>query len=192
MSIDAIDDRLGKLKFDLSDGLNLGKRNVAGRYVPHVHRIVLTRLAEYTRWAIFVHEVMHGLSGHAGLLMEELDGDGYADYVSLKVGLGVGYDGRSEFLHWLNEAVTEQITQDLLNGRELLSGNCDNGSYITERKKLNDLIVKGVPKNLIIRAYFEDYDAASRGHKMPAMRELMRVSNELLGKGGLFRFHTEK
>lgn len=184
ISIDGLGDRLNNLNIGFVDGMKSKLSYVWGSYSSQFHLIELsTAIPENHRWNTFVHEVLHSLGG----MISSVEEDKYGNRVvrSIKCGLGIKSEGGDTLFSWLDEAVTEQITQDLLNGRELLGGDFDGVSYQKERKLLKRLIDDGIPKELFIQVYFENYDAARSGHKTPALRKLFRMCNERFGKGYL-------
>ncbi len=83
-------------------------------------------------------------------------------------------DKKKARFRWLNEAITERITIDLL-------GESD-GSYDTEREVLQGLIDRGIPREELYRAYFENYDAKA-AVPIPAWKKLTETIKEIYPEG---------
>ncbi len=86
--------------------------------------------------------------------------------------------------HWLNEAVTETVTLNLLS-RE------NSASYVPERELLDLLLKKGgkkLPQQLFIDAYFESYDPEKPvDEHIPAWKKLYAEINEAYRPGFLLQ-----
>lgn len=105
---------------------------------------------------VFVHEVLHYLSGKT-IVAEKIDPYDIYDYEVKQVGLKhVG--AAKERLRWLNEAVTEFLTRELIN-----TSSSFTDSYNKEIELFNLLCTSGrseIPKSTFIQAYFENYDSS--------------------------------
>lgn len=179
-----LDLRLSTLTIDGVDGMSVTHLDLWGSYEPVAHHVELSSLVPADDlFSTFVHEMVHALSGRVVLRKHYYFGTSYE--WALKSGLHIGQVSRPKQFSWLDEAVTEQIAQDLLNGRKFLSGNCTEGLYLNERSLLTLLIASGIPRELFVQAYFENYGSDSSVHKTPALRELFRRFNERFGRGFL-------
>lgn len=105
-----------------------------------------------------------------------------------RVGLHFGdYASKVNFrFRWLNEAVTEDLSVELLSASNL---PISHGSYLKERQLLKYLTAGPrplVPDRLLLQAYFEHYDP-HRQNRIPKWKKLM----EHLSKKGHPRLFVE-
>lgn len=142
---------------------------------------------------VYTHEMTHGLSGRTIFQYNRLDGDS-RDHQHQRVGLRFSNtvvtpegkilddNDRKISLVWLNEAVTEEIAIELM-------GVVDSDSYGQERKLLKDLYAKGLSKQLLYAAYFENRDTtATMGNQLPAWRALVEHCNQTFKDQGGIRY----
>ncbi len=144
------------------------------------------RIPKDREYGVFAHEMLHALSGEI-LGIEDMDEDIPERYRknhvhSLSLGLRFGSTRNSNSLQrlvWLNEAMTERITVRFL-GKE-------TPHYTDFRNLLGFLIEHGVPEDLFVSAYFEDFDPDSDAHRLPHMRELFKKTNTVFCEGFLIK-----
>lgn len=95
---------------------------------------------------------------------------------------------------WLNEAVTEWVALELSGYQGYTTAGSYKGSssYPSERKELDRLFGRGLEKDLVLLAYFEDIqsDQASSGDGKHYARLVQRI-NELEGKDGFTKLEYE-
>ncbi len=197
VSKEQIEERLNGLQFKAVDELTAVLNEMWGDFQSEQHLIRLsTDIPPESRWVVFVHEVMHAVSGQmenkVTAIYEEED-EMFADdptmirYEVTKVGTHFNNptknfespDRDRLQLYWLNEAITEQITGEMVETGAT--------SYEDERELLGLFIAAGIPKDVFYSAYFESYtDKQVRGeHKLPHTKSLFTTTNKLLGKGFL-------
>ncbi|MES3005448.1 MAG: hypothetical protein V4664_00715 [Patescibacteria group bacterium] len=93
------------------------------------------------------HEMIHALSGRSIVIDNQ--------YHMPHERLGVE-ENETGFNKWLNEAITEQLTQDLKGKRH----NYIQGSYQHERELYKQLLQR-IPEELFLKAYFENTETDS-------------------------------
>ncbi|MEK7532529.1 MAG: hypothetical protein AAB579_02920 [Patescibacteria group bacterium] len=192
-----INERLGILKFSAIDEFSTSLAEMWGDFQANTHTVRLSvNIPPDKRWKVFVHEMFHALSGqHEVGFFDEFPE--FNMYGMAKVGThfgdpfsgvrGMESDGRRKnkrrpVLHWLNEALTEAVTRDVLGDQYR------HGTYVQERALLDVLKHAGVPSDILYRAYFENYAVKPAGeHRSPAMKELFQKTNELFGDGFLVK-----
>lgn len=142
------------------------------------------------RESIYTHEMMHLLSGRSMLAIEvsqsslspdvTMDiGDENSDMIlHQRIGLGIG----NQFI-WLNEAMTEVLTMELLQNESRI--------YSKEREVLQLLRTSGksaIPDYLFKNAYFENYDPSKpQGQRVLKWQALYRAINEAYKPGFLIK-----
>ncbi|OGK20191.1 hypothetical protein A3D80_01035 [Candidatus Roizmanbacteria bacterium RIFCSPHIGHO2_02_FULL_40_13b] len=176
--------------------------DVGGRYHPSTNTIFLFITPEesvpYT--FAFTHELLHGLSGITSLghvAENEYNEEVIHDIDLQRVGLRFDHPDelyrtknhaekeRMPRFHWLNEAVTDELTSLFFSGFPL--------SYINERKILGDLALAMRDRNpdqnpylLFYNAYLEDYNSsAPLGKRVPHWHTLQRAITDTFGQGFL-------
>lgn len=133
-----------------------------------------------------IHELMHlGAGEHDITEVYSDDECGYEDRRNMTLRSGFHFEQTGDKLlkkhpldfQWLNEATTEMITLDILNK--------ETGSYAEYRAFVQTLLEMGLSKEVLYRAYFENYDLARVGHRVPSLQNLFKETNRLFGNGFL-------
>ncbi|MEK7561879.1 MAG: hypothetical protein AAB541_03390, partial [Patescibacteria group bacterium] len=157
------------------------------------------------RYHTFVHEMLHALSGVT--ILKKTHGEDEEDALSVDLSLGMeaSYEPQRGGLHisgkpldvvrhrgrfmiltqerfgWLNEAITEALTLELVDEKE--------GAYQSNRELLE--LIEGTmfgtvkdPRFLFVRAYFENYEPQDE-YRIPAWKELNRAVNKAFGLEGV-------
>lgn len=136
----------------------------------------------------YAHEAIHVLSG-----MTILRQKGKGIRIQ-RVGLGFQMSGsRSseegvqkpipDRLGWLNEAITEEISQSLV---PRMFGD---ESYVNECRLLQDLYRMGLSQHILYAAYFENRDVdAEIGKQLPAWKTFVDHCNEIFKSQGGIRY----
>lgn len=131
-------------------------------------------------YKIYVHEIMHALSGKT--VRVEVEGDYESMLKPDRVGLRIINKFR-----WLNEAITESVTQ--------LMYDKGGDSYVNERKLLDYIIQKsGVPLQDFYNAYFEHYNPEEKDTDNGAIsnwKKLNQKLNSTLGERFLVHLDDE-
>lgn len=129
----------------------------------------------------YVHEMLHFLSGRTLLTREYPEDPEYLGEVTHQR-IGLQYNAPNPRFRWLNEAVTENLTMQFMNGK-------DNDVYKQERELMELLRTKGktvLPEHLFIDAYFENYDPELPiKDRIPAWKKLQQVLNDAYEPGFL-------
>lgn len=188
ISIRFINERLAALKYIAVDPAQTFFKEKWGDFDERNHIIRLsTDIPKEDRFQAFVHEVIHALSGQIETLaLDEGSGElevtegpyeiANGDYDQLKSGLAL-----KNKLSWLNEALTEHITHELVG---------KSYAYTNERELLDLIVGHGVPLHALFAAYFENNTSEMKGHKFPATGELFGMTNKLFGTGFLMKLDT--
>jgi len=192
---DTLERRLAATKVVIADALRADlTADAGGQYrvaddVASISQQDFKRLGE----EIYTHEIMHALSGKT-LYAEKSIVDEYSDeknkyYYTNKYGrLGLMINGKHERFRWLNEAVTETLT------RELIDTAPDRPQYSqvvykSERELLELLMIRGkyqIDLKLFTDAYFENYDPTlPREKRIPAWKTLYKTISEAYSPGFL-------
>jgi hypothetical protein len=95
---------------------------------------------------IYDHEMLHAVSGRSirRISLDQMNQP--ALFQSMRIGVTF-----SNAFDWLNEAITESLTQDILIGKRDLH----KGSYETARKIYHNLLSR-IPEELFLNAFFEN------------------------------------
>ena len=163
------------------------RATAAGEHEDGRSRILLTAEGDLKRLEkVYTHEMNHLLSGRTIINYGRVE-EGYI--FAQRVGLSfrrrsISPEGElkrnGQALAWLNEAVTEEITMELLGIQE--------GGYPDERSSLQELYRKGLSRRLLYEAYFEDYDVhAPEGQRVPAWKAFTKHCGEVFPDGGGIR-----
>lgn len=183
ISDELLEERLGTLKFQVVDYVWADFDDIYGDFNQATHTIRLrSDIPTKHTLSVLVHELMHALSGQVELadsMPSYEDVPGLSVYDQVKVGMRFSKKNRTR---WLNEAITEQETLETLDG--VKKTNEQGEVYFGERQLLDLLIQKGVPKELLFAAYFENYDLSKPAgeHRLPKTKELFDFTNEQFGK----------
>lgn len=184
-----VEERLNNLQFRAVDPMSARLEEKWGDYNAKSHTIRLsTDIPKKSRWAVFVHEVFHALSGQIDN-MNTLQGFEEDPLVTGYDSIKVGTRFHDRF-RWLNEALTEEATRGFTN---------ESWGYENERELLDILVSSGVSKESLYGAYFENYtDKPEGSHRLPKTKALFDTINQRLGQGflinldGYIRFSTKK
>lgn len=185
LSAEILARRLQNTKVVLGDALRDDlTSDRGGLFNPETETVLIAQqgLRKYGE-KIYTHEMFHALSGRT-IVEKKLE------FMSERIGIShtqrIGLDfleGRIGRLRWLDEALTEFLTQDLLS-------QSDN-TYAQERELFGLLQRQGkipIPQHLFLGAYFENYDPAlPHGERIPAWKRLYGVVNDAYSPGFLVR-----
>ncbi len=199
VSQSVIEERVDSLKFTIEDPVVMNfLKDRWGSYESNTHVISLSAgISPNNLYETFVHEVFHSLSGQSDIQETTLDTtESYGDtrYDTTRVGLGFNPKTRGVSdqektntknplsLNWLNEALTEEATFDLIGVA---------GLYQHERELLQIMIDAGIPKDLLYRGYFDNYTVKPPGeHRTPELKKLFTFTNEKFGTGFLINLDS--
>lgn len=126
------------------------------------------------RFQTYTHEMLHALSSRS-VLGDVQEDDGALESVRVQR-LGLSMEGR---FRWLNEAMTERMTLELL-------GESD-GSYPKERSLLSVLLEQGLSYACLREAYFERHEPPTSGLGLKHWREMMNSFNQTFKQGFLVK-----
>lgn len=197
---EVLEERLGIVRFHIIDPIMSKLQNKYGDYSADTHTVRLSTNMQTTKespnfihkilhlfsnkddnkFSTFTHEVFHGLSGQSKITMINKE---YEDIRGSKVSrVGLNLHKQKEIekkktpsFTWLNEGLTEQAAVDLLERKE-------SESYEPERELLQILIKHGVSRELLYKAYFDNYTIRKAGeHRTPALKELFVETNKKFG-----------
>lgn len=182
-----VERRLEDLRVEVLDPFIAETEELWGEYDAKSHAILLDiHVPEEAFYHVFVHEVMHAISGKTeelnsiyfdGTESKELDPN-TALYLVPRSGISMhkmetDIPKRVEYT-WLNEAMTE-LCAELFSHQTL--------SYKRETALLRLLIELGLPWGVLSNAYFADDDLHSENtHLTPHVRELFTESKRIFGK----------
>ena len=200
--------RVDTLAVHVADGLSATLENMGGSYNESRNTVLIaaqyvTEEAQGKLKKILYHEYLHVLSGRLVYEKElELKHDSEeaiagevfdesVDYEGGRVGLrfnlplpfddikGMGSIEDRDRFKWLNEAVTERLTVQMIEKRD---ATVQLPAYQTEMKILDHLCSQGkepIDFQMFVQAYFEDYKP-STGHAVtiPAWRALRVAINK--------------
>ncbi len=180
IDIETLEARMGETRVYLVDSLQ-ATDHVGGDYSPYTGIIrIIDNEDKEKQYKVIFHEMVHVLSGRTLLKKNKL----IPENKPLMSGIDIQRQGLTfetqdvgqDKFRWLNEAVTEDIATSL--------SKIDTGAYNRERKMLQELIDGGVPRELIYKAYFENYDV-NADVAIPAWKELtMSISEKFPHMGG--------
>lgn len=143
----------------------------------------------------YTHELVHAIAGQSYLLIQSKDFVDNSDWMVLNLKSGLRFNvpknvniplENQEFgenLFWLNEALAEEITVDLVG--------YDMQRYAAERFLFRSLIEQSngnVKRNQFYRAFFENANVgAPPGERLKEVSGLFLSLNKIYGKGFLAR-----
>lgn len=149
------------------------------------------------------HEYLHEISGKSitltSLHENETDGSQLEDVSWFQKKLGLRFfnpEARVPRLGvWINEAVTEWLALELFG----YSGDSDDPysykgslSYVEERKELDRLFAAGLERNVVIKAYFENFVSnQSKSEKGKYFSEFVKQVNDIEGKYGFSKLQNK-
>ena len=135
-----------------------------------------------------MHELFHAISGRSVLRFSKQDNQSYfVQRVGLSIDSPYGNPDYSSHFNWLNEGVTEYLTRLISPQAEINA----LGQKYSEAYDLNVALVTsliedwGIPRELILNAYFEDDQTGSGGSSYPAWAPLSSAFNQAFGKAAL-------
>lgn len=172
---DQLRERLGRDKISFTETLDMPD---LGRHIGGYSYISVDLSEKRLKHSVF-HEQTHAAAGHS---IDPSTGRSPEGRQEQKSGLAVVMQlsdqepMRARF-EWLNEAVTERVTLQLLEqGGESL----DEGIYGPERNVLNSLIEGGVSEELFLRAYFDGHETGlGRMSELPSWAALISRMEEV-------------
>lgn len=131
----------------------------------------------------FTHEMFHALSGRTIMQIksgeEQEAGISESDSWFKHLRIGTRFGTAPPRFRWLNEALTESLTMELLRKESRI--------YEKERRLLSILETK-VPRVLFLPAYFENFDPEKPAdQRIPHWNALVKAINEAYGGGFLVR-----
>ncbi len=176
------DEQLNLVQIQVIDYVLANLAELWGEYQSDEHVIrIASNVPHDELWHTYVHEMLHALSGKMETVVLDLKGDEIG-HNQLKG--GVHFTGHSEdvtpttarpSLWWLNEALTESLTLELIGKRE--------GTYESPRELLDLLIEHGsLDRRIFLNAYFENYFDGQGPHPTPALKKLFDETNAKFGK----------
>lgn len=149
---------------------------------------------------VLVHELLHAASGRL-VTNEEVDA-GWSYALSHKAGYSIGSTQEGK-LKWLNEALTEQLTQLVVAGSNFdyhtldhamlfHEGSLDKGSY-RDAREFTSIFVKEFQANTgadilqaLVAGYFEDYQPDNQaGERSPMWAEAVQKIGDYLRPGAV-------
>jgi hypothetical protein len=135
---------------------------------------------------IYTHEMLHAISGRA-LLFHPATLTFPGSIVNQCTGLRLGHTEKGGLpkaksltrFHWLNEAVTEDLAQEMMDG-------AGQGYYHNERDLLETLRTSGkfdIDPEVFRRAYFENFEPGSKaGERLKHWKELQSQLRQAYGE----------
>ncbi len=161
-----LEERMDDTRIYLADAMSIGDCTNGDYSVKEGVVRVAYRDDEEAQEKTVFHEMVHALSGRT-VRLRSGDLDHQRNGLVFWVYNSKGNKSGKQF-RWLNEAVTEEITI------ELLGIEPEDAAYPRERRYLQELYNQGVSKELVYGAYFENYDPDSQ-EKVPKWKELVRL-----------------
>ena len=187
VSLERVTERLSDIKFYLEDYTGAVSNMRAGVTHPESRTIIVSSQQPDMYRQIVFHELTHQIAGRT--ILKRHGPKGVIDIIHQRNGLT--FDGRkakgfsistNRFFLWLDEAVTEDIAQYLMQGEE---GSEDEGSYFLYRNMLHEFYDKGLSRAIVYAAYFENYDPELlHGERVLAWKDVMKKFKEI-HPGGL-------
>ncbi len=117
------------------------------------------------------HEIFHGISGQSGNPEVTRVGIRFRKDKSRR-----SIDKIPPSFEWLNEALTEQATMDLL-------GKKQGDVYSAERELLKMMIQNGISRDSLYKAYFDNYTVKKTDkHRTIELKNLFDETNKKFGK----------
>jgi len=188
LSIEVLERRLQNTKVVLGDALRDDLTSDKGGHFEVEREIAMIAQQELRRRGekVYTHEMLHALSGRT-LVAEKpknpiADDDENYYYNAQRVGLRF-QSGESSRFRWLNEGVTESLTQDICT--------ITDTTYEKERELFKLLQQQGkipVSEELFIKAFFENYNPdLPYGERIPAWKHLYSAINNAYVPGFLLK-----
>lgn len=174
-----LDSRISEMTISLIDSLE-GNERVVGNHNSDTGVLGIRTdefLTKEQQEKVVFHEGIHALSGRT-ILMDDNKQVMPPNIQHQRIGLVFKTKKTPQKFRWLNEAVTESITMDLKGDSE--------GEYKDERIALQNLYEKGISKELIYKAYFENYITNGEEH-IPAWKNFVCKLDELFPEIGGIR-----
>lgn len=185
--------RMEQIQISVGDPLVLLALDSGGYYIPERRTAVVSASSTgHQLKQVLWHELLHHLSGQT-IILETVE-DGALDLRALRLGLAVK---RTTDKVWLNEAITEQLTQALLDDDldEVNFQTCpsdvffsyyhNQGTYRLERERAQKLMFDVdsagdawldadalVDLKVLLSAYFEDHIPRSDAPQATARKQL--------------------
>lgn len=162
-----VDEVFQKMTAQLGDPIIMQFDNQGGHYQSDTNTVFLrASLSEEQIPKIFMHEVLHALSGQSIRLAEE--------YTAQYSRIGLRKNNR---YRWLNEGMTESLALEVLR-------EPDSHAY-PESRKLLKLLIADIDRRLFRNAYFEE--SLPESEIDPDWEVLMQVIEEQYGQRFLDR-----
>lgn len=176
-----LESRIGVTRVALGDNLLMEDHHLA-RHNVALDKIEISqkhRTVEEVEESIF-HELVHAISGRTIIMNNEKD-DIVQDIEHQRMGLvfnKVNSEGAyiGKQFGWLNEAITEDIAAYLVKR--------ETRAYKKERSKLKELYEKGLSRDVLYKAYFENYEPTLKD-KVPAWKEFTKEINTIYPDTGI-------
>ncbi len=170
--------RIDEVTVHLKDALTAKFEKNLGSFSANENKINISdQLRPDILQETYVHEMLHALSGKTMVFLQYESGD--EDVIHQRTGVvfnpavTLSRPPKRRF-NWLNEAITESLTLQLLNRPP----DTDN-SYEEEIELLQFLFSKGVSRQTVVNSYFENYDPEKKlTNRIPAWKELISTINE--------------
>ena len=187
LSLKQLETRMENVSITLGDPLALRLESVGGYYEVLTRDVYIARFSdsELTKKVVF-HELMHHLSGQTTSQI------GHEEEYTYNRGerSGLSFPGGQKAPTWINEALTEQLSQVLLAGGEIDYSTATTedffeikqGAYPVERDATS-VTMRDIPLPKLLTAYFEDAVLADDGTALPATREFWDTVTDELGDG---------
>jgi hypothetical protein len=133
---------------------------------------------------VLAHEYLHAFSGRTKVRAMPTNKPEEAGTFTIRFGLQ--FEGtHGNIFTWLNEAVTEYITDEVIPPAEGIETNYQ------EYRSILDFLLHGgtepISFDLFKRAYFEDYDPDARPNAISAWKELQAAIDHAHGPGYLVK-----
>lgn len=185
-----IESRIGDQHVIPGDLLEMVIDSRGGDYTPGLDRITVDIMDDKRMFMTLVHEVIHSIAGRTFLSEATKyrygDDDIFEDEFLHRRRGGVGILGQERVNHftWLNEAITAGLTEEILGITEE-----ENRTYVEEQELVALLLSKGgslIDHDLVLSAYFEDFDPSSPPHeRIPKWKRFYQSINESYAPGFL-------
>lgn len=177
--------RVPEVNIVMIDGLTENMEGNWGLYEEDTNRIKIAQQVP-ERWLkhTLTHEIMHALEGKK-IMARKIDRDYPTDLPEYDIHITKGGLVIGNQFSWLNEAITENITTEILNE--------EGSQYQSERDLLSLLFASGsvpIDFSLFRKAYFEDYDPEHpKGKRMPHHQALIDAVDSAYTKGFLAKLN---
>ena len=179
VDIKIVQERISNLEIELLDPMEALIQERLGDYDPVLHQLRVSTDVEISGLKhILTHEYFHAISGLSESADVPLRWPELSSYDFQKVGLSLGRTmkkrpGTPSF-EWLNEAVTEQLAAQFTHAPKQ--------AYHEERRLLSLLLRNGLPKRVLLDAYFENYTGKKvTEHDLPKLRLFFNEGKKIFG-----------